>query len=140
MKVAGRSDRKSYTLAQAVRKFGDDRDAEAWFVAQRWPAGIACPNCGSAKISERKDRKPMPYRCRACRKYFSVRTGTIMQASKLGLGKWAIAIFLMSANLKGAPSMNLRRDLGVTQKSAWHLANRIREAWDDMADASGGAV
>ena len=75
--------------------------------------------------------KTMPYRCRekGCRKRFSVRAGTTMQDSKLGLQTWAIAIYLMTSELKGRASMKLHRDLGVTQKTAWHLAHRLRETW-----------
>ena len=132
VQAPGRSERKGYTLIQAARKFGNDRDAEAWFTKKRWPNGVACPVCGSLEVSERKNRKPMPYRCRACSKDFSVRTGTVMQSTKLGLGKWAIAMFLMATNLKGVSSMKLHRDLGVAQKTAWRFAHRIREAWDDI--------
>ena len=63
-----------------------------------------------------------------------------MQSTKLGLGKWAIAMFLMATNLKGVSSMKLHRDLGVTQKTAWRLAHRIREARDDLVETFGGSV
>lgn len=140
MKAPGHSYRKGYTLVQAVRKFGNDKDAEKWFINKRWPDDIRCPDCDSSRISERKNRKPMPFRCRACSKDFSVRTGTVMQSTKLGLSKWAIAMFLMSTNLKGVSSMKLHRDLGITQKSAWHLAHRIRESWTDIKETFGGTV
>ena len=76
----------------------------------------------------------MPYRCRrnGCRKFFSVKVGTVMQDSKLGYQEWAIAIYLYNTNLKSVSSMKLHRDLGISQKSAWHLAHRIRQCWDDM--------
>ena len=72
----------------------------------------------------------MPFRCRErdCAKRFSVRTGTVMQSSKLGYQVWAIATYLMATNLKGVSSMKLHRDLSITQKSAWHLAHRLRAA------------
>ena len=70
----------------------------------------------------------MPYRCRLCRQHFSVRTGTDMAQSKLPLRKWAFAIYLCSTSLKGVSSMKLHRDLEITQKSAWFLAHRIRDA------------
>ena len=69
----------------------------------------------------------MPFRCRGCRKHFSVKTGTVLQSSNIQLNKWAIAFYLYMTNLKGVSSMKLHRDLGVTQKSAWHMAHRIRE-------------
>ena len=72
--------------------------------------------------------KSMPFRCGEiqCRKWFSVRTKTVMENSRLSLDKWGMALFLMSTNLKGVSSMKLHRDLGITQKSAWHLAHRLR--------------
>ncbi len=136
----GRSERKGITLVEAVRRFGDDAKAEAWFIERRWPNGVRCPECDSLAVSPRKNRKPMPFRCRSCSKDFSVRSGTVMHSSKLGLGKWAIAMYLMSTNLKGVSSMKLHRDLGITQKSAWHLAHRIRESWDDFRAQFGGPV
>ena len=72
----------------------------------------------------------MRRRCRDCRKYFSVKVGTLMQSSNLGYQLWAIAAYLIHTSLKGVSSMKLRRDLGITQKSAWHLAHRLREAWE----------
>jgi len=76
----------------------------------------------------------MPYHCGDCRKYFSVKTGTVMQSSKIGLQKWVIAMYLMSTSLKGVSSMKLHRDLGVTQKTAWHLAQKIRQGWLEGQD------
>lgn len=136
----GKSYRKGITLIQAVQTFGDDAQAEAWFISQRWPDGVACPNCGSVNISERANRKPQPFHCKDCRQYFSVKTGTVMQSSNLSLSKWAIAFFLYSTNLKGVSSMKLHRDLGITQKSAWHMAHRIREAWTAETDKFTGPV
>ncbi len=120
--------------------FPDDETAEAWFIKARWPVGVCCPECGSLNVQERKTHKPQPFRCRDCRKDFSVKTGTLMQGSNLGLQKWAIAIYLSTTNLKGVSSMKLHRDLGITQKSAWHMAHRIRETWRDNAGLFSGPV
>ena len=108
----------------------DDRTAEEWFVAQRWPHGVCCPHCGSLNVQTGAKHKTMPFRCREkeCAKRFSVRTGTVMQSSKLGYQVWVIAMYLLSTNLKSVSSMKLHRDLNITQKSAWHLAHRIRQA------------
>ena len=126
----GKSYRKGITLIDAVQKFSDEADAEAWFIEQRWPDGIRCPRCDGGSIHPRKNRKPMPFLCRDCRRDFSVKTDTVMQGSNLPLSKWAIAFYLYSTNLKGVSSMKLHRDLGISQKSAWHMAHRLREAWD----------
>ncbi len=128
-KAPGKSHRKGISLLQLIRIFPDDATAEAWFVKQRWPQGVHCPFCDSDNIQERPTRKPQPYRCRECRKDFSVKTGTLMHDSKLGFRIWALALYLMNTGIKGVSSMKLHRDLGITQKTAWYLAHRIREAW-----------
>ena len=136
----GKHFREGLSLVDAVKMFSDEAATERWFVETRWPNGIACPFCGSLDdVRERPNRRPQPYRCRACRKDFSVKTGSIMHGSKLPLSTWAIATYLLTTNLKGVSSMKLHRDLGITQKSAWHLAHRIRRAWeaDNSADFTG---
>lgn len=127
----GKSHRKGLSLVQITRMFPDDAAAERWFISVRWANGVHCPECGSKNIQERPTRKPQPYRCRDCRKDFSVKTGTLMHNSKLGLQVWAIALYLLATSLKSVSSMKLHRDLSVTQKTAWHLAHRIRETWRD---------
>ena len=125
----GRSEREGLSLTELFTLFPDDATAEKWFEKQRWPNGIACPECGSLRYAVVKNRKPMPYRCKDCRKYFSVRKGMVMQSSKLGYQKWAIAIYLVGTSLKGISSMKLHRELKVRQPTAWHLAQRIREGF-----------
>ncbi len=126
----GKFYRKGINLIEAVEIFSDPRFTEAWFVEQRWPAGVECPKCLSNNIQERPTRKPTAFRCRDCRKDFSVKTGTIMDSSNLPLNAWGLAMYLLATNLKGVSSMKLHRDLGVTQKTAWHLGHRIRKAWE----------
>ena len=120
--------RTGMRLAEFFRRFPDDRAAEVWFVSRRWPSGPVCPHCNGDRVSEVASRRPMPYRCRECRKHFSVMSHTLMHASKLGAQTWLLAIFLIVANPKGRSSVQLAADLGVTQKTAWHLAHRIRQA------------
>ncbi len=128
----GKSYRKGISLVEAIKRFSNEADAEAWFMETRWASGIVCPFCGGLDgVRERKNRKPQPFRCKDCRKDFSIKTGTLMQGSKLPLGTWAIAFYLFSTHLKGVSSMKLHRDLAVTQKTAWHLAHRIRETLKD---------
>ena len=123
----GKSYRKGLTLLEVVGRFDTEEKAEAWFVEQRWPNGLACPRCGSLSVARIKNRKPQPFRCRDCRRHFSVKTETVLQNSNIPLQKWAIAFYLFMTNLKGVSSMKLHRDLGITQKAAWHMAHRIRE-------------
>lgn len=139
----GKHYRKGITLIEAVNKFGNDEAAEQWFVERRWPDGICCVACDSDRIVTRKPnarRKTPVYHCNDCKKDFTVKTGTIMHDSRLPLHKWALAFYLFSTNLKGVSSMKLHRDLGITQKSAWYLAHRIRETWDDATEKFAGEV
>ena len=136
----GKHCRKGITLVELTQMFPDGAAAERWFVETRWPNGVCCPQCGSVDVQERETRKPQPYRCRDCRKDFSVKVGTVMQGSNLGLQKWAIAIYLLRTGLKGTSSIALHRALGITQKAAWHMAHRIRETWQDNSPKYAGPV
>ena len=84
----------------------------------------------------------MSHRCRdkACRKHFSVRTHSVMARSHLGYQQWVIAIYLQTTSLKSVSSMKLHRDLGITQKSAWFLAHRLRETWEKRGPQFTGPV
>ena len=126
----GKAHRKGLTVIELFQMFPDDAAAERWFEDQRWPEGRFCPDCGSTNTVEVKSRKPMPYRCRDCRKHFSVRKGTVMQSSKIGLQKWGIALYMMTTGLKGTSSMKLYREVGIRQGTAWFLMQRIREGFD----------
>ena len=101
-KAPGKSFREGISLVQIFRMFPDDATAEAWFVARRWPTGVACPHCGSLNIQTGAKHATMPYRCREkqCAKRFSPKTGTVMEGSKLGLQVWMIATYLVSTSLK----------------------------------------
>ena len=141
-KAPGKSHRKGLTLAELFRMFPDDATAEHWFAEQRWPEGPHCPYCGSTNVQSGTKHKTMPYRCREkeCAKRFSVRTKTPMEASNLGFQVWAVALYQVTTNLKGISSMKLHRDLGITQRSAWFLAHRLREAWKDQGSQFVGPV
>ena len=132
-KAPGKHHREGISLMKLFKMFPDNSAAEKWFAKTRWPEGTHCPHCESVNVQSGAAHKSMPYRCREreCRKRFSVRTGTCMEASNLGFQIWAIAVYLMSTSLKGVSSMKLHRDLGITQKSAWHLAMRLRKALED---------
>ena len=121
-------------MLDMVRRIPDEAAAEAWFVSQRWPDGVECAHCESSNVHDRPGRKPQRFRCRACRKYFSPKTGTVLTNSKLGYLPWVYAFYLLTTSLKGVSSMKIHRDLNVTQKTAWHLAHRIRKTWEDAED------
>ncbi len=116
-------------LTELFARFPDDAAAERWFVRERWPDGVRCPSCGSDNIQPRPTRRPQPYRCRSCRRDFSVKTDTVMHGSNLGCRVWAIAIYLLTSRPKGVSSRQLHRDLGISYKAAWHLSHRIRDAY-----------
>ena len=140
----GKHYREGISLIELFERFPNDATAERWFEEQRWgEAGEPghCPMCGGTdKVRPVPSRKPLPYWCGECRRHFSVRTGTVMHRSKIGLQKWAIAIYLWSVSLKGVSSMRLHRDLKITQKSAYFMAQRLREAWSDSPTAMTGPV
>ena len=109
--------------------FPNEEAARKWFEDIIWPGGERfCPSCESMNTHECSHAK-MPYRCRDCRKYFSVKTGTVMANSPIPLLKWIYAVYLDLTSLKGVSSMKLHRDLGITQKTAWYMQQRIREAF-----------
>ena len=136
-KAPGKAFPKGISLIDLFRMFPDDKKAEEWFIQQRWGDEIACIRCGSCNVNTKPKHKTMLYRCRDCDKQFSVKLGTVMESSKLGYQVWVIAYYLMSTGIKGVSSMKLHRDLPITQKTAWFLAHRIREAWTDNMDVFG---
>lgn len=128
---------ETVSFYQFFQRFPDEEAAREYFETNRWGGEVSCPHCGSLSVAPVKSMKPMPYRCRDCRQHFSVRTGTVLAESRLPLHKWLMAIYMMTTARKGIPSTQMARELGITQKSAWFLAQRIREAWlggrdDDM--------
>ncbi|WP_411291205.1 IS1595 family transposase [Sphingorhabdus sp.] len=128
---------ETVSLYQFFQRFPNEETARQYFENNRWAGEVNCPHCGSLSVAPVKDMKPMPYRCRDCRQHFSVRTGTVLAESRLPLHKWLMAIYMMTTARKGIPSTQMARELGITQKSAWFLAQRIRETWmviseDDM--------
>jgi transposase-like protein len=120
---------ETISLYEFFTKFPNEESARIYFENQRWAGKPYCPHCGSTEISECKDHKPMSHRCKSCRKHFSVRTGTMLSESRLPLHKWLMAIYMLTTARKGIPSTQLAKQLGITQKTAWFLTQRIRESW-----------
>ena len=141
-KAPGKNHRKGITFKQLLRKFPTDEKSEEWIIRQRWPKGVCCPHCGSLRVQTGCQHKTMPFRCREkiCAKRFSTKTGTVMEGSKIGYQDWIVAAFLVMTSLKSVSSMKLHRDLGITQKSAWFLAQRLRAALSEDADLFAGPV
>ena len=132
-KAPGKAYRKGLSLVELMDMFPSEDAARNWFESIFWPEGRCCGHCGSINTKP-ASHKYMPYWCTDCRSYFSVKTGTVMQASKLPLRKWAIGIYLCLTSLKSVSSMKLQRDLKIGQKAAWFMLHRIREAWSVEID------
>jgi transposase-like protein len=111
---------------QLFERFPDQESARVYFESRLWPVGVVCPVC---KSGERiTARKAGYYRCNACKEDFTVRTGTVMERSHIPLNKWLYAMYLLVTARKGISSMQLAKEIGVTQKSAWFMLHRLREA------------
>ena len=133
-KAPGRSERQGMTVVDLMKMFPTDEAARKWFEAQIWPEGRHCPHCGSVETTENMGGESRPYHCRGCKQHFSVRIGTLMERSRISYQNWAVALYMHLTSLKGVSSMKLHRDLGVTQKTAWFMLQRIRKAFDDNDD------
>src|SRR5437868_12509848 len=111
--------------------FHSEEAAYAYVEARLWPEGPTCPHCGGVeRISKMggKSTRIGTYKCYQCRKPFTVKVGTIFEASHVPMRHWLQAIFLMSSSKKGISSNQLHRTLGCTLKTAWFISHRIREA------------
>ena len=136
----GKAHREGITLAQLTKLFPNEEAATEWFGSIVWGGERCCGHCGSLNTKTVPNAKPMPYWCPDCRKYFSVRTGTVLRRSHISLQNWAFGIYLEVTNLKGVSSMKLHRDLGISQKSAWFMLHRIRETWAPKRENFAGPV
>ncbi|HYL34104.1 MAG TPA: IS1595 family transposase [Stellaceae bacterium] len=111
--------------------YTDESKAREHLEALRWPNGPICPHCGvvgNTALLEGKSTRPGVWKCRECRKPFSVTVGTVFERSHIPLNKWLLAVHLLSSSKKGMSAHQLHRMMGVTYKSAWFMAHRIREA------------
>ncbi|HEY7501531.1 MAG TPA: IS1595 family transposase [Vicinamibacterales bacterium] len=126
------------TLQAAIVYFSDPENAFAEMVKFRWPDGIVkCPTCGSTDVYFTKSRRIWQCKNDHAKRQFSVKIGSIMEDSPLGIDKWLIAVWLITNAKNGISSYELARAIGVTQKSAWFMLHRIRLA---MQDETGGTI
>jgi transposase-like protein len=117
------------TLQEAILHFADPQNCYDYIVPRRWPNGVVtCPTCGSEKVSFLKNQNKWQCSTRHPKRQFSLKTGTIFEDSPLGLDKWLAAMWMLIGCKNGISSYEISRDLGVTQKSAWHMMHRIRLA------------
>lgn len=121
--------------------YSDENLARQHLERLHWPNGPVCPHCGSVERITKlqgKSTRPGVYYCNPCEKPFTVTVGTIMEDSKIPLNKWLMAYALINGSKKGISAHQLHRHLGITYKSAWFLAHRIRETMDSGTDPLGG--
>lgn len=139
MKKTPKKEPQYISLFQFFKLFPDEKAAVKFYESERWPDGVRCPRC-DRKDTVQQMIKPQPYHCKTCRKYFSVRVGTVMEHSHISLHKWLMATYLMTVSRKGVSSCQLSRELHITQPMAWFLLCRIREAWDNSTSLLTGTV
>jgi transposase-like protein len=121
--------------------FMDEANAREYLESVRWPHGPICPHCGGVENitpMQGKSHRPGLYQCNACREPFTVTVGTLYERSHIPVNKWLLATHLMSASKKGISAQQLHRLLGITYKSAWSMARRIREAMGPASTAPTG--
>jgi transposase-like protein len=119
------------TSVLTAKAFQDEAAAYRWVESRVWPEGSICPHCGGTdRISPMKGKSTRigTYKCYQCRKPFTVKVGTVFEASHVPMRLWLQAMFLMCSSKKGISSNQLHRTLGVTLKTAWFMSHRIREA------------
>ncbi len=123
---------------QLFAMYPDAESARLYLESRLWPEGAKCPACHSGKrITIRKDGF---YRCNACKLDFTIRTGTIFERSHVPLHKWLYAMYLLVTARKGISSVQLHAEIGITQKSAWFVLHRLREACGGKLEKLRGMV
>ena len=112
------------------KRFPNEASAIEYIEGLRWADGMICPHCDSQRTGRMKDSQY--HQCKGCRKKFTVRTGTIFERSHIPLDKWLYAMYILETARKGVSSLQLSKEIGVTQKSTWFLLHRLREACDSI--------
>lgn len=118
--------RSTISTFELFQMFPDNDSARLYFESRRWPSGATCPACGEAERIYHKGGAL--FRCNADLSVFSVRTGTIFERSHVPLQKWLCAMYLLVTARKGISSLQLAKQIGVTQKTAWFMLARLRKA------------
>lgn len=127
-----------FSLIKFFQKYPTEEKATEFFEKLIWGEKVVCPHCGSVHVARCK--APMPYRCKDCRKHFSVRVNNFFNKSKLPLQKWLLAIYILTNSKKGISSVQLAEYLGVTQKTAWFLSHRVRNIWQQDSNKLVGII
>jgi transposase-like protein len=131
-------DKVTISVFELAEMFPDAESARLYLESRRWPEGPVCPHCESGeRIGVRKGGY---YRCHACKKDFTVRTGTIFERSHIPLHKWIYGMYLLVTERKGISSLQLSKQISITQKSAWFMLQRLREACGNDLEKLRGIV
>ena len=120
------------------KSFPNETSAIKYIEGLRWADRIICPHCDSERTSRMKDSQY--HQCKDCRKKFTVRTGTVFERSHIPLDKWLYAMYILQTARKGVSSLQLSKELGITQKATWFMLHRLREACNVEADRIDGIV
>lgn len=132
------NDHTTISTFQLFEMFPDEETARKYLESRLWPNGAKCPVCKQGeRVATRKDGY---YRCHKCQEDFTVRTGTIFERSHVPLHKWIYAMYLLVTSRKGISSLQLSKEIGITQKSAWFLLQRLREACGNKLEILRGIV
>ena len=130
------NDHITISTFQLFQQYPDAESARLYFEERRWHGHVVCPKCGcDGRISARTGKRVGYYRCGDCKEEFTVRTGTILERSHVLLHKWLYAMYLVVTARKGISSLQLSKEIGVTQKTAWFMLGRLREACGDDLDS-----
>ena len=123
---------------QFFQRYPNEQTALDYMEGRRWSTGVTCPHCDSERTSRMKDSQY--HQCKDCRKKFTVRTGTIFERSHIPLDKWLYGMYILQTARKGVSSLQLSKELGITQKATWFMLHRLREACAMEADKIDGVV
>jgi transposase-like protein len=126
------------TLQEAVVYFSDPTNCREYMVPRRWANGVTCPYCGTDKVKFQPQHNRWQCSVHHARRQFTLKTGTVMEDSPIGMDKWMVAMWLVASNRNGVSSWELHRALHITQKTAWFLLHRVRLAMQD--DLTGGSL
>ena len=116
------------SVFEFMQMFPDEQKAREWFEKKRWNGNVICPYCSAEKAY--KTGRIGVYQCRKCHRDFTVRTHTVMHRSHIHMHKWLYAMYCLVTARKGVSSLQLSKELGIRQASAWFLLQRLREACD----------
>jgi transposase-like protein len=134
------NDKITISTFQLFKMFPDQESARLYLESRLWPKGVRCPCCGlGERVTARKGKEGF-YLCNQCKEDFTVRTGTIFERSHVPLHKWLYAMYLLVTARKGISSLQLSKEIGITQKSAWFVLHRLREACGKDMDKLRGII